>query len=90
MRWFVRTLAILLCWCAAITPTAIVVTPPAYAQKQEAVYVGSARSNKYHRPSCQWAHKIKPSNLVQFSSPEEAQQQGYVPCKVCHPPVRSR
>ena len=59
------------------------------AQRQEIAYVGSARSNKYHYPTCVWARKIKPSNLVGFSSPEEAQRSGYVPCKVCRPPLQS-
>jgi hypothetical protein len=31
-------------------------------------YVGSAKSNKYHYPNCQWALKIKPENLVTFKS----------------------
>ncbi|MFH1800604.1 MAG: Ada metal-binding domain-containing protein [Candidatus Omnitrophota bacterium] len=62
-----------------------VVTPTTYAQKQEMTYVGSSKSNKYHRPSCVWAKRIKPSNLVGFSSKEEAMQAGYIPCKVCKP-----
>jgi hypothetical protein len=52
-------------------------------------YVSSARSNKYHHPECVWAQKISPSNLVTFKSPEEAQSRGYVPCKVCNPPIAS-
>lgn len=51
-------------------------------------YVGSKRSNKYHYPSCQWAKKIKPYNLVTFQSVKEAQEAGYVPCKVCRPPLK--
>jgi len=50
-------------------------------------YVGSARSNKYHYPNCQWAFKIKPENLVKFRSAAEARAAGYVPCKVCNPPL---
>jgi hypothetical protein len=50
-------------------------------------YVGSEKSNKYHYPSCQWAKKIKPYNLVTFQSAKEAQEAGYVPCKVCKPPL---
>ena len=49
-------------------------------------YVGSKKSNKYHNPDCRWAKKIKPSNLVTFTSAEEARSAGYVPCKVCKPP----
>jgi methylphosphotriester-DNA--protein-cysteine methyltransferase len=49
-------------------------------------YVGSAKSNKYHYPWCEWALKIKPENLVKFESAKEALAAGYVPCKVCKPP----
>ena len=51
-------------------------------------YVGSKRSNKYHYPWCRWAKKIKPYNLVTFRSAEEAQEAGYIPCKVCKPPLK--
>lgn len=49
-------------------------------------FVGSAKSDKYHYPSCSAAKKIKPANLVTFSSSEDARAQGYVPCKICNPP----
>jgi methylphosphotriester-DNA--protein-cysteine methyltransferase len=55
-----------------------------------AEFWGSKKSNKYHYPNCQWAQKIKPANLVKFSSPEEAKKAGYVPCKVCSPPISSK
>lgn len=51
-------------------------------------YVGSKKSNKYHYPSCRWAKKIKPYNLVTFQSAKEAQEAGYIPCKVCRPPLK--
>ena len=51
-------------------------------------YVGSKKSNKYHYPSCRWAKKIKPYSLVTFRSAKEAQEAGYVPCKVCKPPLK--
>ncbi len=49
-------------------------------------FVGSAKSDKYHYPSCQWAKRIKPENEVWFSSTQEAGAAGYIPCKVCSPP----
>lgn len=49
-------------------------------------FVGSAKSDKYHYPSCSAAKKIKSSNLVTFSSSAEARAKGYVPCGICHPP----
>jgi methylphosphotriester-DNA--protein-cysteine methyltransferase len=50
----------------------------------------SKKSNKYHYPNCRWAQKIKPTNLIKFSSPEEAVKAGYIPCKVCKPPLASK
>ena len=50
-------------------------------------YVGSNKAKKYHRPDCKWAKKIKPENRVTFNSAKEARQAGYVPCKVCKPPI---
>lgn len=55
-----------------------------------AEFWGSKNSNKYHYPTCRWAQKIKSSNLIKFSSPEEAVNAGYVPCKVCKPPLPSK
>jgi beta-lactamase superfamily II metal-dependent hydrolase len=46
-------------------------------------YVGSAKSDKYHLPSCRYAEQIAPENRVWFSSEAEAQAAGYVACKVC-------
>ena len=51
-----------------------------------AEYWASKESTKYHYPTCKWAQKISPKNLVKFSSPEQATKAGYVPCKVCKPP----
>lgn len=53
-------------------------------------FVGSKNSNKYHYTWCRWAQRIKPSNIVVFESPEEAIAAGYIPCKVCKPPVKSQ
>jgi len=51
-------------------------------------YVGSKKSKKYHLPTCRSAQKIKPDNLVTFKSAQEAKAAGYVPCKVCKPPIQ--
>lgn len=50
-------------------------------------YVGSKKSNKYHYPTCKWAQKIKPENIVTLKSAKDAKAAGYVPCKVCKPPL---
>ncbi|MFB3884343.1 MAG: Ada metal-binding domain-containing protein [Thermodesulfobacteriota bacterium] len=52
-------------------------------------YVGSAVSDKYyHRPFCKWVHKIRSDNRVTFKSAKEARAAGYIPCKVCRPPIK--
>lgn len=53
-------------------------TPPA-----NCVFVGSKNSNKYYPPTCQWAKRIKPENLVCFASAETASAKGYQPGKGC-------
>lgn len=50
----------------------------------------SKNSNKYHYPSCTWAQRIKPANLVKFNSPAEAMKAAYIPCKVCKPPAATK
>lgn len=55
------------------------------ASGADAVYHGSAKSDKYHLTSCQWAQKIAPNNLLIFKNKTEAAAKGYVPCKVCKP-----
>jgi len=52
-----------------------------------ATYVGSKNSNKYHYPSCRYARGINPENIVTFDSAKEARAAGYVPRKICRPPV---
>lgn len=52
------------------------------------VYVGSKNSTKYHYTWCRWAQKINPNNKVIFNSAKEARDAGYIPCKVCKPPVK--
>jgi hypothetical protein len=52
-----------------------------------AEFWASKNSNKYHYPNCRWAQKIKSENLIKFNSPEEAAKAGYVPCRVCKPPL---
>lgn len=53
-------------------------------QQKECVLVGSKNSDKYHQASCSLAKKIKPENLVCFSSIEDAQAKGYQPAKCCN------
>lgn len=62
------------------------VSSPVVSASVNGSFVGSAKGNKYHYPSCSAAQKIKTSNLVTFSSASEARAAGYVPCGICHPP----
>lgn len=55
------------------------------ALDEEDLLVGSITSKKYHRSECRYAQKIKPENLISFSSIDDAMNQGYIPCKVCNP-----
>lgn len=55
------------------------------AGAEPACYVGSARSEKFHRPDCRSASEIGPGNLVCFETREEAVTAGYVPCRVRKP-----
>lgn len=48
--------------------------------------VASKGSDKYHLPTCGIAKNIKPENLMEFKSPEDAAKAGYSPCGVCNPP----
>jgi hypothetical protein len=48
-------------------------------------YLGSSKSNVYHRGSCRSVKQIKADNLVSFPTKEEAQKKGYRACLVCKP-----
>ena len=79
---------------AAQTPvSAVVITteltatpePTPAPDTAEATCVASRKAKKYHRPSCQYAAKIKDENLVTFDSAAQAQAAGYAPCGACKP-----
>jgi hypothetical protein len=44
----------------------------------ECVFVGSKNSNKYHIPTCSYAKRIKPENIVCFKDKADAEMKGYV------------
>lgn len=80
LKWAAFVLAIL--FALALGATAAEEKSPGYK------YVASSKSDKYHYPTCMWAQRIKPENLIKFSSAKEAQEKGYRPCKVCKPAVQ--
>jgi len=51
---------------------------------QNCALVGSKNSDKYHEPDCDSAKKIKPENIICFSSIEDALSKGYKAAKCCH------
>jgi methylphosphotriester-DNA--protein-cysteine methyltransferase len=51
-------------------------------------YAVAPNSNKYHYPSCRWVKKSGSANLETFDSVKDSLAAGYVPCKVCKPPVK--
>lgn len=75
-------------WRSAIIGVLVaVILAASVALAADFKYAGSKKSNKYHYLTCKWAQKIKPENLVTFKSAKDAQAAGYVPCKVCKPPL---
>jgi flagellar biosynthesis protein FlhF len=48
-------------------------------------YVANKNSDVFHYPNCKWTHKIKPQNMITFSSVQEAKSQHFVPCRDCQP-----
>ena len=65
----------------------LLIPHPAPAADGSPAFVASKQAKKYHRPSCRWAQKISPKNKFTFKSADEAVAAGYVPCKVCKPPM---
>jgi hypothetical protein len=76
---------------ASPTPAAVAAsqtaaaTTPRHAGQELLHYVASSKSTIYHLPTCQWAQKISPANLVTYASREDAEKAGLRPCKVCKP-----
>lgn len=51
-------------------------------------YIGNRNSNVFHRGSCESAVTMKDKNKVYFDSAEQAERQGYRPCKNCSPQIK--
>jgi flagellar biosynthesis protein FlhF len=59
--------------------------PTASHSSAEDDYVANKNSDVFHYPDCKWTHKIKPKNMITFSSVQEAKSQHFVPCRDCRP-----
>lgn len=52
---------------------------------EDTQFVASRERDPFHKTTCEWAGKISPSNLQEFSTRSEAISAGHRPCKVCKP-----
>lgn len=48
-------------------------------------YWASAKSDKFHRPTCEWAKKISEENKITYPTREDALDDGKKPCDECNP-----
>ena len=49
------------------------------------VFWASSRTDKFHKPTCEWAQKIDDSNKIVYDSRDKAISAGKTPCSVCNP-----
>ena len=48
-------------------------------------YWASAKAEKFHLPTCEWAEKISDDNKIVYHSRDDAIADGKVPCGACNP-----
>ena len=48
-------------------------------------FVANQNSDVYHRSDCKWSKKIKPDNIITFSSIQAAEAQNFLACSSCKP-----
>ncbi len=54
-------------------------------QSSERKFIANKNSDVFHCPDCKWTQKIKPKNLITFSSVKAAKMQDFMPCRDCQP-----
>ena len=59
--------------------------PPVKLTTTEHEFVASKNSKVFHKSNCSSAKRIKPGNLVTYSTREKATEAGKRPCKICKP-----
>lgn len=59
--------------------------PPVKLTTAEHKFVASKNSKVFHKADCHWAKRIKPANLVTYSTRDKATEAGKRPCKFCKP-----
>jgi flagellar biosynthesis GTPase FlhF len=55
------------------------------ADSSKASFVANRNSDLFHCSDCKWTRKIKPKNLITFSTADAAQRQQFIPCRDCQP-----
>jgi hypothetical protein len=69
-----------------VPPVAVKQTrPPVKTPTTENKFVASKNSKVFHKPNCSSAKRIKPENLVTYSTRQQAAEAGKRPCKRCEP-----
>lgn len=59
--------------------------PPVKTPTAEHKFVASKNSTVFHKPNCSSVKRIKPGNLVTYSTRQQATEAGKRPCKRCEP-----
>lgn len=54
----------------------------AFAETQ---YIGNKNSRRFHYPTCRSVTQMREKNKIEFSTREEAIENGYTPCGDCNP-----
>lgn len=71
-------------WQASVAP--ITHPPPSiHASPMATSVVASSGRWKYHRPTCEWAKKISPSNVITYPDSAAAERAGLAACHSCQP-----
>ena len=71
-------------------PDTSTITPPATRLPAKtnsilAQYIGNAHTGKLHVQGCRAERRMDESNRVYFTNRDDAINQGYTPCQICHP-----
>ena len=61
-------------------------SPSSASTAEQQTYILNKRSHKFHRPECDGAQSISPSNKEEFTGLRQTLiDEGYTPCKSCNP-----
>ena len=74
----------------ASTPSTGTTTGTREPSDKGSYFVANRNSDVYHATDCKWSHKIKPENIIHFSSIKEAEAQHFLPCRSCNPDRSNR